>query len=61
MKDNQSAREKAMEESEVTNQLSPEMVQTAAQKAKQRSRTAKWDLDVAVFFFAILIIVIILL
>ena len=61
MKDDQSASEKAMEESKVTNQLSPEMVQAAAQRARQRSRTARWDLDVAVFFFAVLIIVTILL
>jgi len=32
----------------------------ATQRAKERARVARWDLDVAVFFFAILIIVIIL-
>ena len=61
MKEGQSTRERAAEEPETTNQLSPEMEQTAAQRARQRSRTARWDLDVAVFFFAVLIIVIILL
>ena len=60
MKDDQSARERAAEEPEATNQLSPEMKQTAAQRAKQKSRTARWDLDVAVFFFAILLIIMIL-
>ena len=33
----------------------------AIQRAKDRARTARWDLNVAVFMFAILIIVIILL
>ncbi len=49
-----------MDEAEVTNQVSPEMERTAAQRAKVRARTARWDLDTAVFAFAILIIVIIL-
>ena len=50
-----------MEEAEVTQQVSPEMERAAAQRAKIRARTARWDLDTAVFAFAILIIVIILL
>jgi len=50
-----------MDEAEVINQISPEMERTAAQRAKVRARTARWDLDTAVFAFAILIIVIILL
>ncbi len=50
-----------MEEAEVTQQVSPEMERAAAQRAKVRARTARWDLDTAVFAFAILIIVIILL
>ncbi len=33
----------------------------AARKAMDRARTARWDLDVAVFLFVILIIIIILL
>lgn len=35
--------------------------QRAAQNARDRARTARWDLDVAVFLFAVLIIIIILL
>ncbi len=50
-----------MDEAEVTEQVSPEMEQTAAQRARYRAKAARWDLDVAVFFFAILSIVIILL
>jgi len=41
--------------------LSPEQERLAAQRAKDRARAARWDIDVAVFFFAVLIIVIILL
>lgn len=61
MKEGQSTRKRGAEEPEVTNQISPKMKQTAAQRARQRSQTARWDLDVAVFFFAVLIIVTILL
>ncbi|GAH23113.1 unnamed protein product [marine sediment metagenome] len=50
-----------MDEAEATQQVSPEMERMAAQRAKVRARTARWDLDTAVFAFAILIIVIILL
>jgi len=50
-----------MEQTEVTNQVSPEMKSKAVQRARQRSLTARWDTDVAVFFFTILIIIIILL
>lgn len=35
--------------------------QRAAENARDRARSARWDLDVAVFLFAILIIIIILL
>jgi hypothetical protein len=38
-----------------------EREQIAIQRAKDRSRTARWDLNIAVFLFAVLIIVIILL
>jgi len=37
------------------------MEQTAAQRAKDRANAARWNLDIAVFSFALLIIVIILL
>ena len=40
---------------------SGETEQKAARRAKERARTARWDLDVAVFLFAVLIIVVILL
>jgi hypothetical protein len=48
-------------EAQITGRLSPEKEQLAAQRAKDRTRAARWDIDVAVFFFAVLIIVIILL
>jgi len=50
-----------MEESEVTQQDSPEMKRMAARRARDRAGAARWDLDIAVFLFAVLIIVIILL
>ncbi len=48
-------------EAEATKTVSLEMAQTAAQRARYRAKAARWDLDVAVFFFAILAIEIILL
>ena len=48
-------------EAEVAKQVSPEMERTAAQRARDRAKAARWDLDVAVFFFAILTTIIILL
>ena len=50
-----------MKIAEVTKQVSLETERMAAQRAKIRARTAKWDLDIAVFLFVVLIIVIILL
>ena len=51
-----------MDEAEVSlEQAREEMKRLAARKAAQRARGARWDLDVAVFLFAVLIIVIILL
>ena len=50
-----------MNKAEETKRVSLKMERTAAQNAKIRSRVARWDLDIAVFLFAILIIVIILL
>jgi glycerol uptake facilitator-like aquaporin len=46
---------------EVAELLSPERKQAAVQRAKYRSRAARWDIDVAVFLFLILITIIILL
>ena len=45
----------------VPQQASGETEQMAAQRAGERARAARWDLDVAVFLFAVLIIVVILL
>jgi len=50
-----------LDEAEVPKQISPEMEEAATQRAIIRARAARWDLDVAVFLFAILIIIIILL
>ena len=50
-----------MDEAEVINQVSPETERAAALKARDRARVARWDLDIAIFLFAILVILIILL
>jgi hypothetical protein len=50
-----------MSTAKVTMQVSPEIERRAVQKAQDRAKAARWDLDVAVFFFAVLVIVIILL
>ncbi len=50
-----------MDEAEATQQVSPEMERAATQRAKDRANEARWNLDIAVFAFAVLIIVIILL
>ena len=50
-----------LDEAEVTRPVSPEMKRMAEQRARDRAKAARWDLDVAVFFFAVLTIVIILL
>lgn len=50
-----------MDEAEVTQPASPEIKRAAAQRARDRASAARWDLDIAVFLFAILIIVTILL
>ena len=50
-----------MEEAEVAQQVNPEIEPTAARRARDRAGAARWNLDVAVFLFAVLIIVIILL
>ncbi len=49
-----------MDEAEVAKDVSPEMERLAAQRARDRARNARWDLNVAVFLFAVLILVIIL-
>lgn len=50
-----------MKKAEAAKQVREEIKQQAARKAAARARVARWDLDVAVFLFAVLIIVIILL
>ena len=50
-----------MGEAEATKQDILEVERTAAQWAKDRANAARWNLDIAVFLFAVLIIVIILL
>ena len=40
--------------------VSPEMEREAAQKARDRAMNARWDLNIAIFLFAVLILVIIL-
>jgi Flp pilus assembly protein TadB len=49
------------EETETTTQVSPEMARTASQRARDRALAARWDLNIAIFLFAVLILVIILL
>ncbi len=49
------------DKAEVPEQAGQEVEQLATQRAVERSRAARWDLDIAVFLFAVLIIVVILL
>ena len=49
------------DKTEVHQQARGEIERLAAQRARERTRVAKWDLDIAVFLFAILIIIVILL
>ncbi len=44
-----------------SNKVTPDMERAAARRARDRANSAKWSLEVAVFLFAILIIVVILL
>lgn len=50
-----------MEDTEVKKPAGAEVEIIAARRARDRANVARWDLDVAVFLFAILIIVMILL
>jgi Flp pilus assembly protein TadB len=49
-----------MEESELIKEVRIDMEQTAAGRARDRARNARWDLNIAIFLFAVLILVIIL-
>ncbi len=48
------------DESEIAGPVSPEIEREAVRRASYKAKVARWDLDVAVFFFAILTTVIIL-
>ena len=50
-----------MDNAEVPEQVKKEKEELAIQRAKERARTARWDLNIAIFLFAVLIIVIVLL
>jgi len=50
-----------MTEASATEPVSEDIQAVAAARAKVRARNARWDLNVAVFLFAVLILVIILL
>ena len=49
------------DKTEVPQQARGETEQMAAQRAGERARAARWDLDVAIFLFAVLIISVMLL
>ncbi|MFC1993265.1 hypothetical protein ACFLV3_05620 [Chloroflexota bacterium] len=49
------------DKAETPDQFIKEAEQLASQRAAERARTARWDLNIAIFLFTILIIVIILL
>ncbi len=49
-----------MDEAEITQEVHLEMERTAAERARDRARNARWDLNIAIFLFAVLILVIIL-
>ncbi len=51
----------ALEAGKSSERENKEKERLAIQRAKDRARTARWDLNIAIFLFAILIIVIILL
>lgn len=49
------------EQSEVAAEIGPKLEQAAIRRARDRALSGRWDLNVAIFLFAVLIIVIILL
>jgi len=49
-----------MEEAEVLDETREKIERLAARRAGERARNARWDLNVAIFLFAVLILVIIL-
>ncbi len=49
-----------MAEAETDEQISPKVKSVASRRARDRARVGKWDLNIAIFLFAVLILVIIL-
>ncbi len=49
-----------MAEAKITEQLIEKMKLLAGSRAMERAQAAKWDIDIAAFYFAILILIIIL-
>ncbi len=49
-----------MAETEVVQEINPEVERAASQRARDRAIAARWDLNTAIFLFAVLILVIIL-
>jgi len=50
-----------LKKAEAPKQANKGKEQLAIQRAKERARTARWDLNIAIFLFGVLIIVIVLL
>ena len=50
-----------MTEAEKTRTINPEIEKIARNRAKRRAYTARWNLDIAIFAFAVLIAVVVLL
>jgi hypothetical protein len=50
-----------MEEAQKAGPLNPEIEKIARNRAKHRAYTARWNLDIAIFAFAVLIVVVVLL
>jgi len=50
-----------LEKAEASGQVDREKEKLAIRRASERARTARWDLNIAIFLFAVMIIVIILL
>ena len=50
-----------MKKAKAPEQVSKEDEQRAVQRARDRAKNARWDLNIAIFLFAILIIILILL
>ena len=49
-----------MENEKADDPARPKLEKAAAQKAQERARVARWDLNIAIFLFGVLILVIIL-